>query len=199
MKCTTMCDYAMVMGGAFIATLILRFAFVEGYKIPSESMIPTLLVGDNVLANKFVYGLNIPFFNRKILILSSPHKGDIIVFRSPEDPHKDLIKRVIAVEGDSIEERNKQIFVDGKPTDEPYVQHTDSFLEDPRDDFSPYVIPRGKLFTMGDNRDESNDSRFFGFVDVKDVEGKAFLLYWSWDSEKHLPRFGRIGHFLANK
>ena len=194
-----MWDYAMVMGGAFIATLILRSAFVEAYKIPSESMIPTLLVGDNVLANKFVYGLNIPFFNRKILILSSLHKGDIIVFRSPEDPHKDLIKRVIAVEGDSIEERNKQIFVNGKPADEPYVQHTDSFLEDPRDDFGPYVVPRGKLFTMGDNRDESNDSRFFGFVDVKDIEGKAFLLYWSWDSEKHLPRFGRIGHFLVNK
>jgi len=189
----------MVMGGALIATLILRSEFVEGYKIPSESMIPTLLVGDNLLANKFVYGLNLPFFDRKILILTSPHRGDIIVFRSPEDPRKDLIKRVIAVEGDLIEGRNKQIFVNGKPADEPYVQHTDSLLEDPRDDFGPYVVPRGKLFAMGDNRDESNDSRFFGFVDVKDVEGKAFLLYWSWDSKKHLPRFGRIGHFLGNK
>ncbi len=189
----------MVMGGALIATVILRSEFVEAYKIPSESMAPTLLVGDSLLANKFLYGLTLPFSNRKIFILASLHRGDIIVFRSPEDPRKDLIKRVIAVEGDSIEERNKQIFVNGKAADEPYVQHTDNLLEDPRDNFGPYVVPRGKLFAMGDNRDESNDSRFFGLVDVKDVEGKAFLLYWSWDSKEHLPRFGRIGHFLGKK
>jgi signal peptidase I len=199
MKRTKLWDYAMVIGGALIAILILRSEFIESYKIISESMIPTLLVGDNLLANKFVYGLNLPFFNRKIFILTSPHRRDIIVFRSPEDPRKDLIKRVIAVEGDSIEERNKEIFVNGKPADEPYVLHTDSFLEDPRDDFGPYVVPRGKLFAMGDNRDVSYDSRYFGFVDVKDVEGKASLLYWSWDSEKHLPRFARIGLFLGNK
>ena len=193
MKCTTMWDYAMVMGGAFIATLILRFEFVEAYKIPSESMIPTLLVGDDLLANKFVYGINIPFFNRKILILTSPQKGDIIVFRSPEDPRKELIKRVVAVEGDLIEERNKQIFINGRASNEAYVQHTDNFLEDPRDDFGPYVVPKDKLFVMGDNRDESYDSRFYGFVDLKDVEGKAFVVYWSWDNETTLPRFNRIG------
>jgi signal peptidase I len=144
MKRTKLWDYAMVMGGVLIATLILRSEFVCACKIPSESMIPTFLVGDNLLANKFVYGLNLPFFNRKIPILTSPHRGDIIVFRSPEDPRKDLIKRVIAVEGDLIEERNKQVFGNGKPADEPYVQHTDSLLEDPRDDFGPYVVPRGK-------------------------------------------------------
>ena len=188
-----MWDYAMVMGSAFIATLILKFAFVEAYKIPSESMIPTLLVGDDLLANKFVYGIKIPFFNRKILILTSPHKGDIIVFRSPEDPRKELIKRVVAVEGDLIEERNKQIFINGRASNEPYVQHTDNFLEDPRDDFGPYVVPKDKLFVMGDNRDESYDSRFYGFVDLKDVEGKAFVVYWSWDNETTLPRFNRIG------
>jgi signal peptidase I len=193
MKRTTVWDYAMVMGSAFIATLILRSAFVEAYKIPSESMIPTLLVGDNLLANKFVYGIKIPFFDRKILILTSPHKGDIIVFRSPEDPHKELIKRVVAVEGDLIEERNKQIFINGRASNEPYVQHTDNFLEDPRDDFGPHVVPKDKLFVMGDNRDESYDSRFYGFVDLKDVEGKAFVVYWSWDNETTLPRFKRIG------
>jgi signal peptidase I len=193
MKRTTVWDYAMVMGSAFIATLILRSAFVEAYKIPSESMIPTLLVGDDLLANKFVYGIKIPFFNRKILILTSPHKGDIIVFRSPEDPHKELIKRVVAVEGDLIEERNKQIFINGRASNEPYVQHTDNFLEDPRDDFGPHVVLKDKLFVMGDNRDESYDSRFYGFVDLKDVEGKAFVVYWSWDNETTLPRFKRIG------
>jgi signal peptidase I len=188
-----MWDYAMVMGSAFIATLILRSAFVEAYKIPSESMIPTLLVGDDLLANKFVYGIKIPFFNRKILILTSPHKGDIIVFRSPEDPRKELIKRVVAVEGDLIEESNKQIFINGRASNEPYIQHTDDFLEDPRDNFGPYVVPKDKLFVMGDNRDESYDSRFYGFVDLKDVEGKAFVVYWSWDNETTLPRFNRIG------
>jgi signal peptidase I len=193
MKRTTMWGYAMVMGGAFIAAFILRFAFVEAYKIPSESMIPTLLVGDDLLANKFVYGIKIPFFNRKILILTSPHKGDIIVFRSPEDPRKELIKRVVAVEGDLIEERNKRIFINGRASNEPYIQHTDDFLEDPRDNFGPYVVPKDKLFVMGDNRDESYDSRFYGFVDLKDVEGKAFVVYWSWDNETTLPRFNRIG------
>ena len=193
MKRTSMWDYAMVIGSAFIATLMLKFAFVEAYKVPSESMIPTLLVGDDLLANKLVYGIKIPFFNRKILILTSPHKGDIIVFRSPEDPRKELIKRVVAVEGDLIEGRNKQIFINGMASNEPYVQHTDNFLEDPRDDFGPYVIPKDKLFVMGDNRDESYDSRFYGFVDLKDVEGKAFVVYWSWDNETTLPRFNRIG------
>ena len=193
MKRTKLWDYAMVMGGTLMATLILRSAFVEAYKIPSGSMIPTLLVGDDLLANKFVYGIEIPFLNRKILILTSPHKGDIIVFRSPEDPRKELIKRVVAVEGDLIEERNKQIFINGRASNEPYVQHTDNFLEDPRDDFGPYVVPKDKLFVMGDNRDESYDSRFYGFVDLKDVEGKAFLVFWSWDNETTLPRFNRIG------
>jgi len=189
----------MVIGGVLIATLILRFEFIESYKISSESMIPTLLVGDNVFANKSIYGLTLPFFNRKILTLASPYRSDIIVFRSPEDPRKETIKRVIAVEGDFIEARNKQIFVNGKPADEPYIQHTDRFLQNPRDNFGPYVVPKGKLFAVGDNRDVSYDSRNFGFVDVKDVEGKASFLYWSWDSEKHLPRFGRIGRFVGNK
>ncbi len=185
--------YAMVMCGILTATLILRSQFVEVYRVPSESMIPTLLAGDSLLANKFVYGLTLPLFDRKIFVLKSPHRGDIIVFRSPEDPRRELVKRVIAVEGDFIEEKNKQIFLNGKPLDEPYVQHTDRFLQVPRDEFGPYVVPKGKLFVMGDNRDISYDSRNFGFVDVKDVEGKVSLLYWSWDSEKHIPRFNRIG------
>ncbi len=191
---TRLWTYAMVMCGILTATLILRSQFVEVYRIPSESMIPTLLAGDSLLANKFVYGLTLPILDRKIFVLKSPRRGDIIVFRSPEDPRRELVKRVIAVEGDFIEEKNKRIFLNGKPVDEPYVQHTDRFLQLPRDEFGPTVVPKGKLFVMGDNRDISYDSRNFGFVDVKDVEGKVSLLYWSWDSEKHFPRFGRIGH-----
>jgi signal peptidase I len=159
-------------------------------------MIPTLLIGDHLLANKFIYGPKIPFIGKRLFVLTKPQKGDIIIFPSPEDPDKDLIKRAVAVERDVIEERDKQIFINGKPIDEPYTQHTDNFLSDRRDNFAPYLVPRNKIFVMGDNRDQSYDSRFWGCVDAKDIKGKAFILYWSWDSAKHLPRFNRIGHLI---
>jgi signal peptidase I len=189
-------EYIRVIGTSFILFLIIRISIVQAYKIPSGSMIPTLLIGDHLLANKFIYGPQIPFINKRLFYLAKPHKGDIIIFPSPEDPGKDLIKRVVAVEGDLIEERDKQIFINGKPMDEPYAQHTDNSLLDPRDNFRPYLVPMGKLFVMGDNRDQSYDSRFWGCVDTKDIKGKASILYWSWDSERHLPRFNRIGHVI---
>ena len=189
-------EYIRVIGTSFILFLIIRISIVQAYKIPSGSMIPTLLIGDHLLANKFIYGPQIPFINKRLFHLAKPHKGDIIIFPSPEDPGKDLIKRVVAVEGDLIEERDKQIFINGKPMDEPYAQHTDNSLLDPRDNFRPYLVPMGKLFVMGDNRDQSYDSRFWGCVDTKDIKGKASILYWSWDSERHLPRLNRIGHVI---
>jgi signal peptidase I len=189
-------EYIKSIGIALVLALIIRSSVVQAYKIPSGSMIPTLLIGDYLLANKFIYGPKIPFIDRKLFILEKPQKGDIIIFPSPEDSGKDLIKRVIAVEGDVIEERDKQIFINGKPMDEPYTQHIDNFLSDQRDNFSPYVVPRNKMFVMGDNRDQSYDSRFWGCVDIKDIKGKAFILYWSWDSARHLPRFNRIGHLI---
>jgi signal peptidase I len=189
-------EYTKSIGIALLLALIIRTSVVQAYKIPSGSMIPTLLIGDYLLANKFIYGPKIPLVGGKLFTLEEPQKGDIVIFPSPEDPGKDLIKRVVAVEGDVIEERNKQIFINGSPSVEPYTQHIDNFLSEERDNFNPYVVPKNKMFVMGDNRDQSYDSRFWGCVDIKDVKGKAFILYWSWDSARHLPRFNRIGHLV---
>ena len=189
-------EYTKAIGLAIILSLVIRTAIVQAYRIPSGSMIPTLLVGDHLLANKFIYGIRIPFFHEKFLTVGKPQKGDIIIFPSPEEPDKDLIKRVVAVEGDLIEEREKQIFVNGKALEEPYVRHTDHFLSDRRDNFGARLVPKGKVFVMGDNRDESYDSRYWGYVDTKDVKGKAFIVYWSWDRERKLPRFGRLAHWI---
>ncbi len=161
-------------------------------------MIPTLLIGDHILVNKFIYGTPVPFSDKKILVIEQPERGDIVVFQYPEDINKDFIKRVIGVGGDIVEERNKVLFVNGKPVTEPYIQHTDNSINsmEPRDNFGPYLVPGGKLFVMGDNRDQSYDSRYWGYVDLKLVRGKAMIIYWSWDSTKNFPRFGRMGHLV---
>lgn len=185
-----------VIGTALALALIIRTTVVQAYKIPSGSMIPTLLIGDHLIANKFIYGPKIPFIDKRLFTLTKPQKGDIIIFPSPEETGKELMKRVVAVEGDVIEEKDKEIFINGKLADEPYTQHTDSFLSDSRDNFRPHLVSKGKIFVMGDNRDQSYDSRFWGCVDIKSIKGKAFILYWSWDSERHLPRFNRIGHLI---
>ncbi|MBF0329254.1 MAG: signal peptidase I [Nitrospirae bacterium] len=193
-------EYVKAIGTALILALIIRTFIVQAFKIPSGSMIPTLLVGDHLLVNKFIYGTQIPFSDKRIILISSPKKGDIIVFKYPEDPSRDFIKRVMATEGDMIEQKDKKIYINGNPAKEPYVQHTDKTIRpsstDPRDNFGPFLIPRNKFFVMGDNRDQSYDSRFWGYVDIKDIRGKAFILYWSWDSDKTMPRFGRIGNLI---
>ena len=160
MKQNKIWEYAKAIGLALILSMIIRTSMVQAYKIPSGSMVPTLLVGDQLLANKFVYGIRIPLFDKKIFALWSPQKGDIVIVPSPEDPSKNLIKRVVAVEGDLIQERNKHIFINGTPLNESYVQHTDDSLINRRDNFGPFLVPKGKLFAMGDNRGESYDSRF---------------------------------------
>jgi signal peptidase I len=192
-------EYLEAIITALLIALIIRAYVVQAFKIPSGSMIPTLLVGDHLLVNKFIYGIKLPFSDKKILVFKKPQRGDIIVFRYPEDPSRDFIKRVIAVEGDVVEERNKVVYVNGQPLNEPYVQHTDLRIKspfEPRDNFGPYIVPKNKLFVMGDNRDQSYDSRYWGYVDLKDVKGKAFIIYWSWDSEKNMVRFNRIGKLI---
>lgn len=192
-------EYLEAIITALLIALIIRAYVVQAFKIPSGSMVPTLLVGDHLLVNKFIYGIKIPFSDKRILVFKKPQKGDIIVFRYPEDPSRDFIKRVIATEGDVVEERNKVVYVNGQPLKEPYVQHTDSRIKgpfEPRDNFGPYIVPKNKLFVMGDNRDQSYDSRYWGYVDLKDVKGKAFIIYWSWDSEKNMVRFNRIGKLI---
>ncbi|HEX8948751.1 MAG TPA: signal peptidase I [Dissulfurispiraceae bacterium] len=200
MKQNKVWEYTKAIGTALILALIIRAYVVQAFKIPSGSMIPTLLIGDHILVNKFIFGTQLPFSDKRVLVLSKPAKGDIVVFKYPEDRSKDFIKRVVGTEGDVVEERNKVIFVNGKRVNEPYVQYTDKSVNtgnmEPRDNFGPYLVPKDKIFVMGDNRDQSYDSRYWGYVDLKDLKGKAFIIYWSWDSIKSFPRFGRMGHLI---
>jgi signal peptidase I len=199
-KKTILWEYTKAIVTALILALFIRTYFIQAFKIPSGSMIPTLLVGDHILVNKFIYGTKLPFSDNRFLVLRKPARGDIIVFKYPEDPSRDFIKRVIAVGGDVIESRKKVIYLNGKRVDENYVQHTDVSSNprgfEPRDNFGPYIVPKDKYFMMGDNRDQSYDSRYWGYVDLSDVRGEALILYWSWDGKRHLPRFDRIGRLV---
>jgi signal peptidase I len=185
---------------AILIAVFIRTFIIQAYKIPSRSMVPTLLVGDHLLVNKFIYGVKVPYFRNTIIPVSSPKRGDIIVFIYPNDRSKDFIKRVIGVAGDTIEIRNKKIFLNGKEYTDSYGIYTDSVIYpgtmQPRDNFDRITVPPESLFVMGDNRDESADSRYWGFVDLKDVEGKALVLYWSWNREDQNLRWKRLGNLL---
>lgn len=193
-------EYAKAIITALLLALLIRAYIIQAFKIPSGSMIPTLLIGDHILVNKFLYGTNIPFSDKRVLTLKKPEREDIIVFKYPEDPGRDFIKRVVAIEGDVIESKNKAIYVNGKKINEPYAQHTDNSMRpmgiEPRDNFGPVIVPKNKYFVMGDNRDQSYDSRYWGYVDIKDIKGKALILYLSWDTEKSWVRFTRIGRLI---
>lgn len=193
-------EYAKAIITALILAMLIRTYIIQAFKIPSGSMIPTLLVGDHILVNKFLYGTKIPFSGKRAFMFKKPERGDIIVFKYPENPSKDFIKRVVAIEGDVIESKSKMVHVNGNKVNEPYAQHTDSSMRpmgiEPRDNFGPVIVPKNKYFVMGDNRDQSYDSRYWGYVDIKDIKGKALILYWSWDSEKNWVRFGRIGSLI---
>jgi signal peptidase I len=187
---------------AFLIAMVIRTFAVQAFKIPSGSMIPTLVIGDHLLVNKVVLGtsVDIPFTDINLFYmpgLREPRRGDIIVFKYPQNPSRDFIKRVIAVEGDKIESRNKKVFVNDHKLVEHYSQNVDSNIRNgQRDNFGPITVPRGKVFVMGDNRDQSYDSRFWGFVDVTDIKGKAFIIYWSWDGEETWIRFNRLGRLV---
>ena len=185
---------------AILIALFIRTFVVQAFKIPSGSMKQTLQIGDHILVNKFIFGVKIPYWNKTIIPLKSPQRGDIIVFKYPVDPNKDFIKRVIGVGGDVIESRNKQLYVNHKRVNHDFSVHTDSRIisgaNKPRDNFGPITVPENALFVMGDNRDESFDSRFWGFVDLKAVNGKAFMIYWSWDRQNFGVRWNRLGQFL---
>ena len=185
---------------AILIALFIRTFVVQAFKIPSGSMKQTLQIGDHILVNKFVFGVKIPYWNKTIIPLKSPQRDDIIVFKYPVDPNKDFIKRVIGIGGDVIESRDKQLYVNHKLVNHDFGVHTDprilSGSNKPRDNFGPITVPENALFVMGDNRDESYDSRFWGFVDLKAVNGKAFIVYWSWDKHNFGVRWNRLGHFL---
>jgi signal peptidase I len=185
---------------AILIALFIRTFIICAYKIPSRSMVPTLLVGDHILVNKFIYGVKIPLLRKTIIPVREPKREEIVVFIYPNDRSKDFIKRVIGVGGDKLEIKNKKIFINDKELKDSYGVFTDSNVfpqsMQPRDNFGPVTVPKNSIFVMGDNRDESLDSRFWGFVDLKDVEGKAFIIYWSWNRDEHNLRWERLGKLL---
>ncbi len=188
---------------AILLALFIRAFVVQAFKIPSGSMKPTLQIGDHILVNKFIYGVKLPFTQFTLIPWKKPERGDIIVFVYPVEPDKDFIKRVIGIPGDEVEIRDKEVFINGEPFEENDATYT-KFTEDrvfpgdvnPRDNFGPVTIPENQYFVLGDNRDNSYDSRFWGFVDERALKGEAFIIYWSWDSEQFGPRWSRLGQIL---
>lgn len=192
-------EYAEALLVALFLALFIRSFIVQAFKIPSGSMLPTLQIGDHILVSKLAYGLRLPYPFEKILASwSRPRRGDIVVFVYPGDRGKDFIKRVVAVGGDTIVVRHKQAYVNGKKVEDNHAYFAEDSREipGPRDNFGPLTVPPHHIFVMGDNRDRSHDSRFWGFVDLDDVKGKALLVYWSWDGQDRWVRWERIGDII---
>lgn len=191
--------YGSVIVAALLAAGLLRGCALMAVKVPSGSMLPNLQIGDFVLVTPLAYGLRVPLLGGWLLRWSDPAPGDVIVFAGPRDPARntsdDFIKRVVAVGGERVEIRDKTALVDGQPRVQPvtFVEGAHVQLEGPRDTFGPVAVPPGKLFVLGDNRDRSIDSRYWGFIDVGDVRGRAGVVYWSRDAGDGWFRWERIG------
>ena len=186
-------EYAEALIVALLLAMVIRTFIVQAFKIPSESMLNTLQVGDHLLASKFAYGLKIPFTDTYFYKGDEPQRGDIIIFKYPNDPSVDYIKRVVGIPGDVIELRDKQLYRNGQPVKEAYIRHTDpDGIQPLRDNYAAVTVPEGKYFVMGDNRDNSLDSRFWGFVDKEAIRAKAWRIYWSWLGLGDI-RWSRIG------
>ncbi len=211
-------EYARSFFPVFFVVLILRSFLIEPFRIPSGSLEPTLLVGDFVAVNKFAYGLKLPVIEKKVVSIADPKTGEVAVFRWPPDPSYDYIKRVIGVPGDKISYHNKVLTINGKEAKQTFVEYTidessgkpvakysenlngvihNIFVRTdvPAVDFD-IVVPEGSYFMMGDNRDDSADSRFWGFVPSSYFRGKAFLVWMSWDSKTGTVRWSKIGKMI---
>jgi signal peptidase I len=210
---------------AAVVALFIRQFVVEAFKIPSGSMIPTLTIGDHLLVNKFIYGPRIPFTNTRIFSWKEPKRGEIIVFRYPENEDKNFIKRVVGLPGDKIEIKMGKLFINDQmvPVSElgvyenkdqgdgsPYyskpklleeqlgeVRHRILYLRDQSEyNFGPRLVPTDSVFVMGDNRDNSQDSRVWGYVHFNKILGRALIIYWSWDGDGRWVRWERIGTLI---
>lgn len=175
---------------AVLLAFFVRTFFVQAFKIPSESMEDTLLVGDFLFANKFVYGAKMPLISKKLPAVRDPRPGDIVIFKYPGDKRTDYIKRCIAVGGQTVELKGTRLYVDGELQDEDYAKYFHGST------FGPYTVPDDHLFVMGDNRDNSADSRVWGPLNKNLVLGKAMFIYFSWNGRKHSVRFSRIGNVI---
>lgn len=209
---------------AAVIALFIRQFIVEAFKIPSGSMIPTLTIGDHLLVNKFVYGPRVPFTDKRLFPGRTPKRGEIIVFKYPEDEKKNFIKRVVGVPGDKIQISRGTLFINDQPVEvvpvdgghakgagagmfyeSPAVhdellgavRHRVQYLMDQsQKSFGPRLVPEGSVFVMGDNRDNSQDSRVWGFVKFEKILGRAFIIYWSWDGDDRWVRWDRIGSLI---
>ena len=184
---------------AVILALFVRTWVVQAFKIPTGSMEHSLLIGDHLLVNKFVFAPSATAFARMVLPIGSVKRGDILVFKYPEEPERDFIKRVIGLPGETLEVRDKRVHIDGEPLDEPYLQQmgpggAGGLVLDRRDNFGPISVPLGHYFMMGDNRGNSEDSRFWGALPHAHVKGKAMMIYWSYaGSQELVPQTGLVG------
>lgn len=195
-----------------LAVLVIRSFIVEPFRIPSGSMIPTLVPGDFILVNKFSYGLRLPVLHTRIFGDGHPHRGDVVVFRYPKDPSQDYIKRIVALPGDRIRYVQKELYINGKPAPQELVgryppdpgaivkkeqldsvDHEILVYRNTVDGNFTFKVPKGEYFAMGDNRDRSSDSRYWGPVPANNLVGKAFLIWMSWDSQDDTINWGRIG------
>ena len=217
-KMPFMADYARSLFSVFLIVLVLRSFVAEPYQIPSGSMLPDFEIGDFILVNKFSYGLRLPVWHNLILKAGEPKRGDVVVLHYPVNPQADFIKRVIAVPGDTVSYINKVLYVNGEMVPQKLLgqemeiansstqnsdivqetlgTHTYNTLLEPWTqgvDFKNLVVPQGEYFVMGDNRDNSDDSRFWGFVPESAMVGRTFMIWFSWDSENYKVRWSRIG------
>lgn len=195
-------EYIEALLWALLLAAIIRVWGVQAFKIPSGSMKPTLLIGDHLLVSKSSYGVKLPLTDTVVIPVGDPERGDIVVFRFPEDRDKDFIKRIIGLPGDKIAIKDKMIFINGKKLVDTWGHYSDQAMMPAdvqgRDNMAARTVPPGHYFVMGDNRDQSYDSRFWfggkgGFVPREDILGKAFIIYWSWKGHSFGVRWDRIG------
>ncbi len=211
----TLVEYARSFFPVILVVLILRSFLMEPFRIPSGSMMPTLLVGDFIMVNKFSYGLRLPVLHDKLVDLGSPERGDVVVFRYPKQPSIDYIKRVVAIPGDEVVYLNKQVYINGEAISQEFLElykgvgagfnmtgnrlineksgnidHDILTNPDRRSQDMRTTVPKGQYFVMGDNRDNSNDSRVWGFVPEENLVGKAVLIWMSWDDGLGWDRIG---------
>ena len=215
-------DWTKSIAIAFLLFLVVRTSLVEAFKIPTSSMEGTLLVGDFLLVNKAVYGARLPGLDVTLPPLAEPERGDVIVFHPPHEPEKNYVKRVVGVAADTLEMRDKRLYLNGAPVYEPYAQYLDGrgdavhpdmgwqshhLIASPRpeyqptrDNWGPIVVPDGRYFVLGDNRDNSEDSRYWGFVSRDQIRGRPWVVYYSFEHREEVPltwvsrvRWARLG------
>ena len=197
-------EYAEAIAIAILLALVIRTLIVQAFTIPSGSMMDTLLVGDYILVNKFLYGPELPVTDYRLPGLRHPVRGDIIVFKYPQDEKRDFIKRIVGTPGDTVQVRGDQVFLNGQLLAESYVRRMEGPLGDRAQPSycgytygcEPTVVPADSYFVMGDNRNNSQDSRYWGFVKKDKIKGKAFLVYWSWDGDRHWLRWWRLARYI---